>query len=213
MTSGVYRIRNLLNGKCYFGSAGARGIQRRLGEHRALLERGEHHSPHLQRAWGKYGPEQFVFELVEECRPEQCLEREQHYLDTVLFASCPDDRFHKLGYNISRSAQAVMTGRRHTEETRRKISRSKRGQCRGEDHPFYGKRHTRQAIEKNRKAHTKLTPHQILEIKELLAGSDMTQEQIARQFGVHQSTISLINRGKVWPDAGVPTGGYIYGSL
>lgn len=211
MTSGVYQIRNLRNEKRYLGSAGTRGVERRLREHRNLLLRGRHHSIHLQRAWNKYGSDEFVFEIVEECRPDQCLEREQYYLDAILFANCNDDRFKKLGYNISRVAQAVMTGRKHTEETKAKISRAKRGKYCGEQHPFFRQTHSRAAIEKNRQAHAKLTPKQILQIKELLADSKKTQTQIAAQFRVHQSTISLIKNRKIWPDTSISMGCYIYG--
>lgn len=210
MVSGVYQIRNLINGKRYIGSAGRRGVERRLREHRLLLERGKHHSARLQRAWDKNGADAFVFEILEECKPSQCLEREQYYLDTILFASDDDGRFHNLGYNMSRAAQAIMTGRKHTKITKQKIAQSRLGQCSGEQHPFFGKTHSRSAIEKNREAHTKLTPTQILEIKELLAASRQTQTEIASQFDVHQSTISLIKNGKIWPDVGAPTGFYLF---
>ena len=43
-------------------------------------------------------------------------------------------------------------GKHHSEETKRKISDSKKGKCLGKDNPFYGKHHTEESIEKISKA-------------------------------------------------------------
>lgn len=87
MKTGVYQIRNTVNGKIYVGSvAGKYGFCGRWSKHRNDLLKQHHHSVHLQRAWNKYGVDTFVFEILEECVPENCIEREQHYMDTLLFA-------------------------------------------------------------------------------------------------------------------------------
>ena len=39
-----------------------------------------------------------------------------------------------------------------TEETRRRISVNRKGKCAGEEHPFYGKHHSEESLEKMRKA-------------------------------------------------------------
>ncbi len=103
MKAGVYQIRNLKNNKLYIGSAAA-GFRDRWSLHLKQLRNSQHHSVHLQRAWNKYTEEVFIFEVLEECSPEQCLDREQYYLDTLLFANCNDKRFNQLGYNICRVA-------------------------------------------------------------------------------------------------------------
>lgn len=44
-------------------------------------------------------------------------------------------------------------GKHHTDETKEKISSSRKGKCVGEQHPMYGKKHTEEAllkISKNR---------------------------------------------------------------
>ena len=44
-------------------------------------------------------------------------------------------------------------GKHHTEESKQKISESRKGQCSGEKHPFYGKHHSdesKQAISEKR---------------------------------------------------------------
>lgn len=80
MTSGVYAITNRQNGHQYIGSAV--DIRDRWGDHRRRLERGTHPSQALQRAWAKYGPDAFLFEVLEEV-PDRAnlLDREQYYLD------------------------------------------------------------------------------------------------------------------------------------
>jgi group I intron endonuclease len=76
---GIYRIKNLKNKKCYYGSS--KNIEKRWRTHLNNLKNGKHHNVHLQRSWDKYGEDNFVFELVEECGETILLELEQKYLD------------------------------------------------------------------------------------------------------------------------------------
>jgi group I intron endonuclease len=76
---GIYRIKNLKNKKCYYGSS--KNIEKRWRTHLNNLKNGKHHNDHLQRSWDKYGEDNFVFELVEECDETILLELEQKYLD------------------------------------------------------------------------------------------------------------------------------------
>ena len=78
---GIYRIRNLLNDKCYYGSS--KQIEKRLIRHKRELKNNTHINCVLQRAWDKYGEESFVFEIVEECDIDVLLEIEQKYLDKL----------------------------------------------------------------------------------------------------------------------------------
>jgi group I intron endonuclease len=76
---GIYRIRNLVNNKCYIGSS--KNINRRWHRHKCGLRNNHHENVILQRAWNKYGEENFVFEVIEECDLSILLETEQKYLD------------------------------------------------------------------------------------------------------------------------------------
>jgi len=76
---GIYKIKNLVNDKCYYGSS--KNIEKRWRTHKNHLNSGKHHNIPLQRAWNKYGENNFSFEVVEECNETILLEREQHYLD------------------------------------------------------------------------------------------------------------------------------------
>ena len=80
-SSGIYQIRNLVNGKRYVGSAV--NFARRWRQHRCELGK-KRHNPKLQNAWAKYGQSSFVFEIIEvvaDC--ERLIEREQYFIDSI----------------------------------------------------------------------------------------------------------------------------------
>ena len=88
--SGIYCIRCNANGKVYVGSAV--NMARRWQIHRNSLNRGDHHSQHLNRAWVKYGPAMFEWSVLELVPLDGLtkaeaklilLAREQHHIDTL----------------------------------------------------------------------------------------------------------------------------------
>lgn len=114
MNTGIYCIRNLMDGKEYIGSA-ARGFRRRWDRHLRDLRQGKHHSHLLQKAWNACGEAAFEFSILEECPPDQCLEREQHFIDTL-----------DPHYNICRIAGSWL-GRGVSPETRAKMGAWQKG--------------------------------------------------------------------------------------
>lgn len=117
--SGVYVIRNKVDGKVYVGST-TRHIFKRWQEHLRLLNAGKHISVVLQRSWLKYGRDAFEFAVLERCDKEQCIAREQHWIDELKAAK----RTH--GYNLSPNA-GNNAGRVVSQETRAKLSAIQRG--------------------------------------------------------------------------------------
>lgn len=111
--SGIYEIVNLRNGKRYVGSAVNFAIRWR--QHRRLLNRGEHYSPAMQRAWIKYGPDAFDFRVIRKCGRHELLAAEQDELDR----RWPE-------YNNCPTAGSSL-GRVLSPETRAKIAASKVG--------------------------------------------------------------------------------------
>jgi group I intron endonuclease len=105
--TGIYAIRNVQNGNLYIGSALRFGW--RTKKHRLYLDRGTHHSPHLQRAWKKYGSDAFRFELLLRCRKDDLIFFEQRAIDS-----------YKPEYNICRKAGSCL-GVKRSEEFKRKL--------------------------------------------------------------------------------------------
>ncbi len=118
--SGIYAITHLASGRRYIGSA--KNFGGRWSLHRTDLAKGTHHSRYLQRAWDKYGPDAFRFEVLEKCAPARLLEREQDWLDTT---RCYESAF---GFNVCKVAGSSL-GVKRTVETRAKLSAAKIGTC------------------------------------------------------------------------------------
>lgn len=76
---GVYIIKNKVNGKFYIGSSN--NIWKRWQSHIYELNTNSHANKHLQRAWNKYGEENFEFNVLEFCDEEVQFDREQEYID------------------------------------------------------------------------------------------------------------------------------------
>ncbi len=55
-------------------------------------------------------------------------------------------------------------------------------------------------VENRRAAPTKLDPEKVRQIREL--AGDLSQPQIAKQFGVDHTTIGMVLRGEIWRDEG-----------
>lgn len=105
---GIYSIFNLQNGKRYIGSSV--DLYNRLHEHWHNLKNNKAYNKHLQSAWNKYEEENFSFNILEFCEPEERFDREQYYMD-----------FMKPEYNFVANI-TVNLGRDVSEEQRKKIS-------------------------------------------------------------------------------------------
>ena len=118
--SGVYEIRNTLNGHRYIGSSTV--VTVRMHRHKIALEKCGHGNRHLQRAWDKYGSENFVLRPILYCDLENALLYEQMCLDA----------FHPE-YNIAIDARAsgrglqLSLGRVLSDETKERISNEIKG--------------------------------------------------------------------------------------
>jgi group I intron endonuclease len=101
---GIYKIKNIINGKIYIGSS--KDITKRWKQHLSALKNNTHHSYHLQRAWNKYGEENFKFEVVEIIHDEDLLtEKEQEWMTKY---TCCD---YRCGYNMSYDTNRPTTSR------------------------------------------------------------------------------------------------------
>lgn len=145
--SGIYKIINIKNGKFYLGSS--KNLLQRKKKHIYELNKGTHHSSYLQNAYNKYGAEAFRFVVVEHVEEYRLLEVEQQYLDKL------KPYLEGAGYNMSEKAtNCVLTGenhwtyglpsekhhwygKKHTKETKKRMSESQKGEL----NHMYGKKY------------------------------------------------------------------------
>lgn len=111
--SGIYEIVNTVNGKRYVGSA--KCFRLRWKAHLFRLNRGTHHSAHLQSSWSKHGAEAFEFRIVLICAPKDLILYEQAAMDAL----APE-------FNVCRVAGSAL-GVKHSAETKAKLSAAKMG--------------------------------------------------------------------------------------
>ena len=138
MSNYVYLIVNKVNQKLYFGSHCWNGD----GVDPYYYGSGKI----IKQAIKKYGRDNFIiqpiafYDTVEECR-----QAEEELLTKYDIAN------NQYCYNIKNSAIGWDKGRKHTEDSKRKMSEARKGR-RGKDNPFYGKHHTEETRLKLSKA-------------------------------------------------------------
>lgn len=156
---GVYQILNTVNGDCYIGSSV--NIKVRWSEHKRTLRKSNNVSLKLQRAWDKYGENSFKFnilEIVTEGKGE-LYKREQYYIDVFdsvdngynicvaagsraglkssektkekISMSMRGENNHNYG---NRGERNPNYGRKHTEESKEKMSQALKGKSHSEQH-------------------------------------------------------------------------------
>src|SRR6266700_6394202 len=108
-TPGIYRITCIVTKKIYIGSA--INLRARWQNHCAYLRQNKHHNPKLQNAWNKYGPDAFVFEVLEIVLiPDLLTAREQYWFSKL-------KPFGNKGFNLAPIAGSSL-GRVVSEATR-----------------------------------------------------------------------------------------------
>lgn len=92
---GIYKITNKINGKCYIGQS--TDINDRWIKHRSRpfqINDGSYDT-YLYRSIRKYGLDNFIFEVIEECSCDELNEREIFYIDFY------NSHYTKCGYNMT----------------------------------------------------------------------------------------------------------------
>lgn len=195
-TRGIYRIRNLVNGKMYIGFTSMNFGDRR-DSHFACLRNNYHFNHDLQNDFNKYGESNFVFEVVEEIESDDILkyqEKEIYYIslyDTVNtgynYTAGGNNHIRPTREKIRQMAEInriANTGKRVSEETKKRMSISHRKR-------------------KDLSKPNILSEKDVIDIKNRLIGGEWLKV-LADEYSVSVSCISCINKNKTWRNVIVP---------
>lgn len=111
---GVYKITNRITGDFYIGKS--KNVRKRLNNHH---QKGIH-SKKFDDDIEKYGWSSFDKEIIEECNPEDLLEREAFYIRTMNPTYNKIVRGRKLEDNVKKIISEKLKGKKQSEETKAK---------------------------------------------------------------------------------------------
>lgn len=173
----IYLISNSINNKQYVGLT-RQTLEKRFQQHSQFKR---NYVSAMQSAMKKYDPSNFTIELIAECESlEEAGKLERlgiAYYNTLA----------PLGYNIRKGGQSG----NFTEETKKKISASKKGKQLGDKNPMFGKTHSPEARKKISEARkgTKLSDEHLKKLNDSHTGEKNHNYGKTRfeAFGIEQS--------------------------
>lgn len=201
----IYSILNTCNGKQYIGQSVSLP-KIRWQNHLWKLNKGEHYNAHLQYAWNKYGETNFKFKvlLCGAFNIKELNKLEQDYIKLY-------DSFNN-GYNQNEGGY----NRRHTKETKLKLSKIKKQLYKTITHPWKGRKHTQEAKDKmsaNQKYKYEKGTHHLLNYKGKKHSRHnstiyswthkdgqtevCTQYDLYLKYNLNRSSISKLAKGKL----------------
>lgn len=199
MTCGIYWIRNIVNDKRYIGLAV--NIEKRHIIHKSTLRGNYHDNDYLQKAWNKYGEDNFEFKIIKKCERDEKTLREKEIYYIRKYKSFRGDG---KGYNLNRGGDGNL-GWSPTDEQRKASSESRKGipcseeqkrkislKLNGTPKPEgYGQR--KQGIKKN---HTKPTSSKYVGVYRNL-------EKDSWDFGFQKGSLRIRGRRKTEKEAAI----------
>lgn len=178
----IYSVINIENGKRYIGQTV--NYKRRIKEHRRKLIKNKHENDHLQRAWNKYGRNNFKFKIIEFVENLEELNRKEIYYISKF------DSFNG-GYNLTTGGNSCF---KISEDVRKKLIDSHKGQK-----PWNtGKKRKEETIRKVIKGNSNITKIEGLEIYKKYKNKNKTQSDLANEYKMDQGTISKIVNCNHW---------------
>lgn len=191
---GIYGIVNHLTGDTYIGQTKQTFLKRFL-HHQWKLKNGTHDNKHLQNAYNLYGDIYFTFfplKLVNKDSPSDYIdELEIKYINIMrktnhCYNIIEGGNTSRRGVSLSDEHKKAigaknknnMLGKKHSEETKRKMSESRKGKIR------------------NRKDY-RITIEQVIKAKELLI-QGLKPSLVAKQLNVPYSSINALISNNCW---------------
>ena len=180
----IYCFVNMINQKFYVGQTD--NLQRRLMQHLRDLRANRDYCSLLQRAWNKYGEDNFKIEIVEFCKVYELDEKEELHIKEKQSMSFQN------GYNLfgggrtQRGEFHPLKGKKYTKEELSNRPPSKKGK----DSPLYGIKRSPETTKKmsDSTKGRKMTPEWIEKSRVSRTGRPLSQE--------HRKNISIAKKGK-----------------
>lgn len=176
---GIYQIKNKINNKSYIGSSSR--LKLRWNRHLTDLKSNVHHSLALQRAFYKYGYDNFEFTVLENCEENSLLEREQYYLDNI-----------KPEYNICKIA-GNCAGVKHSSETIEKRRNSLINSWKKKELKTQHSKYNRNKKKEDNKTIREQKEQRNLQIIEDLK-SGIRQDDISKKYNLSPSVITQLKK-------------------
>lgn len=220
----VYLIRNTVNGKLYVGQT-VMTVERRFKAHvNAYNYPKRRYIPLISRALHKYSPENFTYEILEECSSQDHLNEAEIRWIAFYDSIAPN------GYNVesgggqapvAESTKAKLRGRKRSEATKEKLRNVKRSEAtraklrevarhrvtnqkqldaltRGREVRWGTESRARNPSHGESNPNARLTAEEVREIRRLYATGNYSQTELAESFKTKQVTISAITRRRIW---------------
>lgn len=142
--TGIYLLRNLINGKIYIGKSV--NIKNRMRQHsKPEIYCKNKTNSLIVRAIKKYGFENFSIEILQifqgDSKKQEIIEAEIFWIEKLK----SNDR--EIGYNLLLGG-TDWTGHYHSDETKQLLAEKAKERYKEEDNPMFGKKHTDESKKK-----------------------------------------------------------------
>lgn len=183
-----------MNDKVYVGQT-CRTFKERMGEHL------RHKNTTLGKALAKYGIDNFEYKIIDEAKTIEELNEKEIFWIEKLNSITP------YGYNLCKGGNNTL-GYNHKEESKEKMRLSKKGTFKGEDNPFFGKKHTHETRQKMRDAWTeerkeqlrlsaKTRKYRTVKVRNVDTGEVFDSvKEAAEKYNLKDTHISRVCKGK-----------------
>jgi len=167
----IYSLTNKINKKVYIGQT-IRPIIKRWYSH---VHQSKHKNYPICNAIKKYGKDNFFIDEIETCKISKLDEKEKFWIEQYK-SEVPNGYNIKKGGNTTRGKDSIWWGKKHSKETKQKMSQSHIGE---------------------NNSNTNLKNKDVENIIFSILSNEPIKD-IAKSFNVSEDTVSLIKSGKTW---------------